>query len=226
MNGDDGDGDNEDGVVVNHDIQVGDEDGVVGDNEVDGVGDNDGAVVNHDIQVDDEDGLGVGKDGEVGRENGDGVDDDIGFGGVDGDDVGGGAAPSSPVDNFAVLSRFRGPLSWNSMPRAVVYTYQSCKRFRSFHPITRDILKMKNIRRAKIRRDYIHLPQCRRNTVVRNYRSGKMFAVRRDGTLTMSPEKEIQREVDAMNRIFEINMTMTEWNRYVKRAARKHYGWG
>lgn len=121
------------------------------------------------------------------------------------------------VDTYESLTESpSGPLAPNHMPRCSATVKKS--QIVSIHPWDSRfwddesrIIKLSFPKNAKI-------VSSRREAVTRLYRSGRMYAVLQDGQIAMSPEEDIQTEVDKLNNKRGGHLTVEAWLGFVKKT--------
>ena len=129
-------------------------------------------------------------------------------------------------ETFKKLSRNNdGPLATSHMPRASVLVIDEDSMVASIHPWNLDLwnskkemIREKEMVKVSIPIDFTGVVARRRRAVVRNYRSGKMYAILRDGRVAMSPSRDIQSEVDTLNKNRGGDLVLQTWMEFVEMA--------
>ena len=125
------------------------------------------------------------------------------------------------VETLESLSDNHGPLANAHMPTSMVLISGS-SNVRSLHPWRLDLFDPNNTARLSIPKNYKRIVKRRRNTVTRNYRAGRMYAILHDGRVAMSPDEDIQDFLDAQNEKRGRTITVQAWLDLVKGSIIRH----
>ena len=116
------------------------------------------------------------------------------------------------------LRKIKGPLSLSHMPRSSINVNDVLCEVESIHPWTVKDWESDNLVEFNLESLPRSVAVARRNTVLKSYRSGKMYAVLNDGRIAMSPSVVIQSYVDRWTKDRGSKMTLSEWMVFLKQT--------
>lgn len=112
-----------------------------------------------------------------------------------------------------------GPLRLNAMPRVPVDVTDEAYGVASIQPWTSAIFASESIVLLPLPRKLPGVIKRRRSTIMRFYRSGRMYAKLRDGRIARCSDKQIQRHIDVLNEQRGGDLTVKTWMDFVGKVV-------